>query len=104
MHHKLKPAGYPLRNIFNGASSSLLLMLVSAVLISSVVATSLRKSSNYARLAGIDRHRRDGDKRCPNDRPFVCYVFDELHQEYPAWLKQRGDDSDEDQLKVICNL
>ncbi|CAJ0563862.1 unnamed protein product, partial [Mesorhabditis spiculigera] len=57
------------------------------------------KSSNYARLAGIDRHRRDGDKRCPNDRPFVCYVFDELHQEYPAWLKQRGDDSDEDQLK-----
>ncbi|CAJ0564394.1 unnamed protein product, partial [Mesorhabditis spiculigera] len=76
-------------------------MVIFALLISSVVPATIRKSSNYARLADIDRHLRDGDKRCPNDRPFVCYVFDELHQEYPAWLKQRGDDSDEDETKFL---
>ncbi|CAJ0574221.1 unnamed protein product, partial [Mesorhabditis spiculigera] len=55
--------------------------------------------ANGTQLPDIDRHRRDSNKRCPSNRPFVCYVFDELTQDYPPWLRQNGDDTIEDEMK-----
>ncbi|CAJ0564007.1 unnamed protein product, partial [Mesorhabditis spiculigera] len=98
MHHRHLSTGYPPRNVFNGVSSGLLLVLVSALLISSVAATQIR-STNNSQLVGIDRQRRDGGITCPEFRPFVCYVYEELGQDYPAWLKKVGDDSDADKMK-----
>ncbi|CAJ0576714.1 unnamed protein product, partial [Mesorhabditis spiculigera] len=99
MHHRHLSTGYPPRNVFNGVSSGLLLVLVSALLISSVAATQIR-STNNSQLVGIDRQPRDGGITCPEFRPFVCYVYEELGQDYPAWLKKVGDDSDADKMKA----
>ncbi|CAJ0564520.1 unnamed protein product, partial [Mesorhabditis spiculigera] len=79
-------------------------MLVSALLISSIVATPIGSATD-SQLAGIDRQRRDGDTKCPEFRPFVCYVYEALGQDYPAWLKKVGDDSDEDNMKcATCSV
>ncbi|CAJ0577394.1 unnamed protein product, partial [Mesorhabditis spiculigera] len=79
-------------------------MLVSALLISSIVATPIGSATD-SQLVGIDRQRRDGDTKCPNDRPFVCYVYEALGQDYPAWLKKVGDGSDEDDMKcAACSV
>ncbi|CAJ0574201.1 unnamed protein product, partial [Mesorhabditis spiculigera] len=61
-------------------------MVIFALLTSLVVASPSRSAID-SQFVGFRRHRRDAAATCVLNRPFLCYVFDELVQEYPDWLK-----------------
>ncbi|CAJ0566633.1 unnamed protein product, partial [Mesorhabditis spiculigera] len=83
--------------ISNSASTGVLRKICFVLLIVALVAVAARKSwiePQNDRISRPNRYSRDVSEECPDNRPFICDVFDELGQDYPPWLKKDGGKQD----------
>ncbi|CAJ0577202.1 unnamed protein product, partial [Mesorhabditis spiculigera] len=69
-----------------GISTGVLRKIGFVLLIVALVAVAARKSwiePQNGHISRPNRYRKDTNDACPSNRPFVCYVFDELERPYP---------------------
>ncbi|CAJ0566639.1 unnamed protein product, partial [Mesorhabditis spiculigera] len=72
--------------ISNSASAGVLRKIGFFLLFVAHIALATRKSwiePQRGRISRPNRYSRDVSEECPSNRPFVCYVFDELEKPYP---------------------
>ncbi|CAJ0566632.1 unnamed protein product, partial [Mesorhabditis spiculigera] len=72
--------------ISNTVSTGVLRKIGFVLLIVALVAVAARKSwiePQNGHISHPNRYRKDTNDACPSNRPFVCYVFDELEKPYP---------------------
>ncbi|CAJ0564374.1 unnamed protein product, partial [Mesorhabditis spiculigera] len=68
-----------------------------------IVGASPIRSANESQPDDLNRLRRAVTEACLGARPFVCYSFDKLGQDYPAWL-QTSDAQKESNKCSSCDV